>query len=276
MSETPATYTASNSGNPLQFAIYLARQAGELIVHERANAELGREYKNGNELVTSADLKADQLICDAITAEFPDHYILSEESSPSHGKVQELDKPVWIIDPIDGTVNFAHGLNQSAVSIAYVEEGELRFGVVFNPFTDELFAAGLGKGATLNGESIRVAEEERLDRAIIATGFPYVKTGLEPMVRRLAAVLQHCADIRRLGSAALDICFVAAGRLDGYYESLSVWDYAASQLIAREAGAVYGHFGDIAEGDDPQVVSEPILVTNAALFEPLRALLRRA
>lgn len=258
------------------FATDLARRAGQLILELRAGSNLEKHFKGGIEIVTQADIAADELIAAEISARFPEHRILSEESSPNLGRVQDIQEPLWIVDPIDGTVNFAHGLNQSAVSIAYVEEGELRFGVVYNPFTDELFAAELGKGATLNGESIRVAEEERLDRAIIATGFPYVKTGLEPMVRRLAAVLQHCADIRRLGSAALDICFVAAGRLDGYYESLSVWDYAAAQLIAREAGAVYGHFGDIAEGDDPQFVSEHILVANAALFEPLRALLRRA
>ena len=162
------------------------------------------------------------------------------------------------------------------MSIAFVDGGQIQHGVVFNPFSDELFAAQLGGGATLNGAPISVAGESRLDRAIIATGFPYVKTGLEPMIRRLRVILAECADIRRLGSAALDICFVAAGRLDGYYESLSVWDYAAAQLIAKEAGAVYGHFSDVPEGDDPQFCSTDILVANAALFESLRALLRSA
>jgi len=258
------------------FTTDLARRAGQLIKDLSAETTLERQYKGGIEIVTQADLAADELIAREITQRFPGHQILSEESSPDLGRVQDIEGPLWIVDPIDGTVNFAHGLKQSAVSIAYVEEGKLRFGVVYNPFTDELFAAGLGKGATLNGEPIGVAKETRLDRAIIATGFPYAKTGLEPMVKRLAVILQHCADIRRLGSAALDICFVAAGRLDGYYESLSVWDYAAAQLIAREAGAVYGHFGDVNESDDPQFVSEHILVTNAELFEPLRALLRAA
>ncbi len=259
-----------------EFATDLARRAGQLIKEFSAQSTLEKEYKGGIEIVTQADLAADELIAREISERFPDHRILSEESSPDLGRVQDIKEPLWIVDPIDGTVNFAHGLRQSAVSIAYVEEGTLRFGVVYNPFTEELFAAALGQGATLNGKPIAVAGEKRLDRAIIATGFPYVKTGLEPMVRRLAAVLHSCADIRRLGSAALDICFVAAGRLDGYYESLSVWDYAAAQLIAREAGAVYGHFGDVNESDDPQFVSEHILVTNAELFEPLRALLRAA
>lgn len=261
---------------PQEFAKDLAVRAGRLIRAHRAESSLEHHFKDGIEIVTQADLAADELIATEISASFPTHRILSEESSPDLGRVQDITEPLWIVDPIDGTVNFAHGLNQSAVSIAYVEGGQLRYGVVYNPFTEELFAAGLGKGATLNGQPIKVAGEERLDRAIIATGFPYVKTGLEPMVRRLAAVLEHCADIRRLGSAALDICFVAAGRLDGYYESLSVWDYAAAQLIAREAGAVYGHFGDIKQGDDPQFVSQDILVTNAALFQPLRTLLREA
>jgi myo-inositol-1(or 4)-monophosphatase len=274
MSETPATYTASNSGNPLQFAIYLARQAGELIVHERANAELGREYKNGNELVTSADLKADQLICDAITAEFPDHYILSEESSPSHGKVQELDKPVWIIDPIDGTVNFSHDLKHSAISIAYAEQGNIVAAAVYNPFSDEMFSASAGGGALLNGNPIEVAQETELERAIIATGFPYDKSDMEPLIRRVRAVLNNCADIRRIGSAALDICYLAAGRLDGYYESLSIWDFAAAQLIAKEAGARFGHFSEVPEGIDPQFHNEDILIANPSLYPKLLTLLQ--
>ena len=184
-----------------QFALSIAREAGELIVQERANETITQEFKNGLELVTSADLKADRLITGRITAQYPGHYLLSEESSPDFGSVENLDAPVWIIDPIDGTVNFAHGHNQSAISIAYVEDAQIEFGVVFNPFTDEMFSAAKGDGALLNGVPIAVASETELARAIIATGFPYEKSGLEPMIRRLHAVLSQCADIRRLGSA---------------------------------------------------------------------------
>ena len=260
----------------LDFALSLARKAGELIVHERKTATLSREYKNGNELVTNVDLKADRLICDAISQAYPDHFILSEESSPELGNIQELDASVWVIDPIDGTVNFAHGLGHSAISIAHVENGNFEVGVVFNPFTNEMFSARKGEGALLNGSAIEVAHESELSRAIIATGFPYDKSAMEPLVKRLRVVLNNCADIRRIGSAALDICYLAAGRLDGYYESLSIWDHAAAQLIAKEAGAKYGHFSDVPDGVDPQFHNEEILISNPGLYPKLLSLLQSA
>lgn len=258
------------------FTISLARETGELIKNLRDNTSLSHEFKNGNELVTNADLAADKLICDTIRANYPSHYILSEESSPDLADVQNLDKPVWIIDPIDGTVNFAHGLNQSAVSIAYAEAGQIEVAVVYNPFSEEMFTAVKGGGAKLNGVTIAVARESNLRRAIIATGFPYEKNGIAPMVRRVDAVLQNCADIRRLGSAALDICFLAAGRLDGYYESLSLWDFAAAQLIAKEAGAEYGHFSAVPTGVDPQFHNIDIVIANPVLYPQLVALLQTA
>ncbi|PCJ24028.1 MAG: inositol monophosphatase [SAR86 cluster bacterium] len=260
----------------LQFTTALAQEAGELIVTERAEAELTHNYKSGDELVTSADLKADQLICDRIATNFPDHFILSEESSPDIGNIQELNAPVWIIDPIDGTVNYAHGHNQSAISIAYVEGSNIQVGVVFNPFSNEMFCAKLGAGATLNGNLIEVSKEAAMKRALIATGFPYDKSTIGPMIPRLHAVLLNCADIRRLGSAALDICFLAMGRLDGYYESLSIWDFAAAQLIAKEAGAEFGHFSAVPEGIDPQFYDRDILIANPSIYPQLLALLQAA
>ncbi len=260
----------------LNFALALAQEAGELIVHERETVGLSSEYKNGNELVTNVDLKADRLICDAISRTFPDHLILSEESSPEIGNIQESQTPVWVIDPIDGTVNFAHGLKHSAISIACVENGAIDVGVVFNPFSREMFSARKGEGALLNGSSIEVARETELSRAIIATGFPYDKSDMEPLVSRLRVVLNNCADIRRIGSAALDICYLAAGRLDGYYESLSIWDHAAAQLIAKEAGAQYGHFSAVPDGVDPQFHNDDILISNPVLYPKLLSLLQSA
>jgi myo-inositol-1(or 4)-monophosphatase len=256
-----------------EFTLRIAREAGQLIQTERNKAELTHNYKNGIELVTNADLMADNLIVSAIKEQYPGDFILSEESSPHLKNVQHLQAPLWIIDPIDGTVNFAHGHNQSAVSIAYVVNGQIEHGVVFNPFTDEMFTAEKGKGAFLNGGPIAVATETDLSRCIIATGFPYDKSTLEPMLKRVSTILRNCADIRRLGSAALDICWLAAGRLDGYYESLSLWDFAAAQLIAIEAGAQYGHFSEVPEGVDPQFHDKDILVANPDLFLKLRALL---
>ncbi len=260
----------------LDFARSVAREAGGLIVEEQQRAGLNREFKQGRELVTEADLKADLLICERISQAFPEHRILSEESSPDLANAHRSPQPVWIIDPIDGTVNFAHGHRQCAVSIALANEGRMELGAVYNPFTDEMFSALRGRGAHLNGESIAVNGETELARALIATGFPYRKSGLEPLIRRLDAVLHHCADIRRLGSAALDICWVACGRLDGFYESLSLWDFAAAGLIAREAGANYGHFSDLPPGAHPEFHNEDIVIANDALFEPLCKLLADA
>ena len=257
-----------------QFAINLAREAGELIVLERDGSDLGREFKDGKEMVTKADLKADWLIRKAITESFTDHLLISEESSPDLGRIEDLQQPLWIVDPIDGTVNYAHGHKHSAVSIAYVENWQVQIGVVFNPFTDELFFAEKGGGAFLNQQAIRVAEETDLSRAIIATGFPYEKSGIADMIKRVDVILHHCADIRRIGSAALDICWLACGRLDGYYESLSVWDFAAARLIALEAGAECGHFSPLPEGADPQFHDRDILMANAALYPKLHALLQ--
>ena len=163
---------------------------------------------------------------------------------------------------------------QSAVSIEFINDQQVVLGVVFNPFTDEIFTAKKGQGAFLNGNPIRVAEESRIRRAIIATGLPYEKSNLEPMIKRLRAVLTNCADIRRLGSAALDICWVASGRLDGYYDSLSLWDFAAARLIALEAGAKCGNFSDVPEGIDPQFYDQDLLITNEILFPQLLTILQ--
>ncbi|MSR11902.1 MAG: inositol monophosphatase [Gammaproteobacteria bacterium] len=257
----------------LGFTLDIAREAGIYIRDERKRANLTHTFKHDNELVTNADLQADRLLCDRITQRFPAHLILSEESSPDLGRVEDIKGPLWIIDPIDGTVNFAHGHIQSAVSVAFVNQQQVQVGVVYNPFTDEMFAAELGKGATLNGRVINVAQQTELSRALIATGFPYDKSNIAPLVARLQAILAHCADIRRLGSAALDICWLAAGRLDGYYESLSVWDFAAAQLVATEAGARFGHFSAVPVGANPQFWGQDILVANPALYPQLLDLL---
>ncbi|MCB1671640.1 MAG: inositol monophosphatase family protein [Gammaproteobacteria bacterium] len=258
----------------IEFAKAAAIHAGDLIVRERQQNSLQHDFKNGNELVTQADLKADALITGLIRKTYPGHLILSEELAPDLDNVSRIDGDLWIVDPIDGTVNYAHGHCQSAVSIAHAREGRIDIGVVYNPFTRELFWAESGGGAFLNEQRIEVARESELRRAIIATGFPYDKSTLEPMLERVAKVLRVCADIRRLGSAALDICWVAAGRLDGYYESLSLWDFAAAQVIAIEAGAQYGHFTEVPPEVAPQFHTDGILVANPELFPKLREILR--
>ena len=246
----------------------------QLIASQRKSLSLS--YKNGSELVTQADVAADELITAAIRRNYPDHQILSEELNPDELAKAGQQEHLWIVDPIDGTVNFAHNHPQVAVSIAYYHNGKARVGVVHNPFLNETFHAQAGKGARLNDVPIHCSDKTDLGRSIIATGFPYEIDNLALLMRRLEHVLAHCADIRRLGSAALDICWVACGRLDGYYESVKPWDFAAAQLIAREAGACFGHIQALNEEMNPQLCGDNILISAPSLFKPLQALLADA
>lgn len=244
------------------FAMDLALRAGELIVRERRDAQFEQRYKSGDELVTSTDLKVDELIRKQITRNYPDHQILSEESSPNLA-VDQLKGPLWVVDPIDGTVNYAYGHNQVAVSIAYVEDGVAQIGIVHAPFLHETFHAIRGETSVLNHKRIKPTEATELPRALIATGFPYTKDESGVLARRVTQVLSHCRDIRRLGSAALDICFVACGRLDGYYETVSPWDLAAAKLIAREAGASIAYLEA-----PPAEVSEDLYARDVVICTP--------
>jgi len=254
------------------FALDLAHQAGQLVQQEREHNRVTRNYKALNELITSADLKSDKLITDAIRERYPHHRILSEETFNDSSLAENLNDPLWIIDPIDGTVNYAHGHHHVAVSIAYAEEGEVKVGIVLNPFQKETFTAIRGKGSFLNGEGIEVSHLLELNRALIGTGFPYDKSNLRPFIERFLKMQTCCADVRRLGSASLDICWVACGRLDGLYESLEPWDFAAARLIAEEAGARCGHFNPVPAGVLPNLYGEDILISTPELYEVLESL----
>ncbi|AHI28637.1 inositol monophosphatase family protein [Marinobacter similis] len=270
----------SDSASSLQaitdFAEQLALQAGELIRHEREENTLRTDLKQQTELVTHADVMADEFITGAIRERFPNHRILSEETMPDLSQAEELDTPLWIVDPIDGTVNYAYGHPQVAVSIAYAEKGRVQAGVVHAPFPGETFRATRGAGATLNGETINHSGATVPRDSLFATGFPYTKDNLEPLVRRLDAMIHQCRDLRRIGSAALDICWVACGRLDIYYENVSPWDFAAARLIALEAGATAGHFGEVPEGYPADLYGRDILISAPAIWEPVRKILRTA
>ena len=258
----------------LNVAEDLAFKAGKSIVEARQSQRLTLSYKDGVELLTSADLSADQLIRAGIESAFPDHLILSEESSPDLSDAVDLQAPLWIIDPIDGTVNYAYNQHQVAVSIAFAYQGIMRAGVVHCPFQGETFSAIRGKGARLNGTSILASECSELARALIGTGFPYDQNGRVALVDRLRTVLFACRDIRRIGSAAVDICWVAMGRLDGYYETINSWDFAAAALIAREAGARVGHLGEVPEGQLPELWGQELVVAAPDIYAALRDLLR--
>lgn len=257
----------------LLIAEQIALEAGELIKDIRSKGSLEHQYKDQQELVTNADLAADKMIMERLKQSFPEHRFLTEETCTDKSIGYDLDTPIWIIDPIDGTVNYAHSQQMVAVSIAFACDGDIQCGVVFNPFMNELFSAKKGGGALLNQKPIAPSGETILRKALFATGFPYNKSDLDPILPRVEVMLRHCQDMRRLGSAALDICWVACGRLDIYFESLSPWDFAAARLVALEAGARCGHFGSVPAHIPPAIYDKNLLITTAELYEASRELL---
>lgn len=217
----------------LNFAIDLAHRAGA-VLRARQEQERSVESKGFADVVTDADKASEALILAAIRERFPDHAILAEESGAAAG-TSEFQ---WLIDPLDGTLNYLHGLPTYSVSLGLLRAGELYIGVVYDPARGELFAAERGGGARCNGRLLHVARTERLAQALLTTGFPYDRFSQpDNNLREHNHLLLRCQDIRRPGSAALDLCYVAAGRSDAHWElGLSPWDVAAGALIVLEAG----------------------------------------
>ncbi len=203
-------------------------------VVRRNFGKVGYELKGKANLVTKADVASQKAILSLITKNFPDHDYLAEEN----GVKNTGSDYVWVIDPIDGTTNFAHTFPQSGVSIALFYKGEPVLGGVTNPATGETFLAQKGKGATLNGKKIHVSKTPKLEQSLLVTGFPYNRfTRMPALLKRFEKFLNSCHDVRRLGSAALDLCWLAAGRTDGYWEdNLNPWDVGAGVLVLQEAG----------------------------------------
>ena len=260
----------------LNVAKSAAKKAAELIKSSRNNKDLQVEFKDRTNLVTQYDLAAEKVIIAEITANFPDHKLLTEETNTEVDNPDTYNKPLWIVDPIDGTTNFVHGHYQVAVSIGFALAGRLRVGVVYNPFLDEMFEAIEGQGAFRNGQKIECGKTKDLSDALFVTGFPYKKDGLDTILARIKAVLTNTRELRRLGSGALDICWVADGRMDVYYETLSPWDCAAGIVIAREAGVMCGHIDELPV--DLKIPSdfyaEGLLFANPTLFPKAQKLLR--
>lgn len=226
----------------LNIAIRAARQAGNHIAKSLETADkIETTLKGNNDLVTNIDKEAETLIIDTIRKAYPDHCIVAEESGSFEGRDKECQ---WIIDPLDGTSNFVKGLPHFSVSIALRMRGRTEVACVYDPMRNELFTAQRGSGAQLNNQRLRVPQLKNLDGAVLATGFPFKqKQHSESYLKILGAMFVECADIRRTGSAALDLCYLAAGRVDGYFElGLKPWDIAAGELIAREAGAICTDF----------------------------------
>jgi myo-inositol-1(or 4)-monophosphatase len=226
----------------LSYLERLARQAGEIL---RAGYDKEHQvgYKGVIDLVTEIDHQSEAFLLGEVRRDFPDHHIVSEES----GVIQGNEEHVWYIDPLDGTVNYAHRIPIFCVSIAYAarsgastsRSADLKFGAVYDPMRDELFVAERGKGATLNGRPLRASSATELQRSLLVTGFPYSAWNTpQDNFANFTKFGKLTQGVRRLGSAALDLCYVAAGRFDGYWEmSLNSWDVAAGGLICAEAGA---------------------------------------
>lgn len=238
------------------------------------------QYKSPVSLVTEIDKKAERVIIDIIRQNFPDHSILAEESGESgtsSGRNRSRKRTgtvrKWIIDPIDGTTNFAHRFPIACVSIAFEEEGIVKVGGVWNPFYGEWFWAEHGKGASLNGKKIRVSKQNRLKESLLVTGFPYDRREhADYYLNFMKAFMIETQGIRRLGSAALDLCYVACGRFDGYWEfKLKAWDQAAGALIAQEAGARLSDF----RGRPMSIYGHETLATNGHIHHAMLKVIKK-
>jgi myo-inositol-1(or 4)-monophosphatase len=227
----------------LDVALNAASKASEVARQHRENLGVHVSFKGDRNLVTTADVACEKIIVETILSAFPDHKILAEESAQTLPPEQYGKGTVWVIDPIDGTTNYAHGHFQVGISIGCVIDGITQVGVVAAPFLGEVFTATKGGGAFCNGTRITIRGTSALSDALITTGFPYRRENSANICARIERVIKQCRDLRRLGAASLDMCWVACGRLDAYFEeTLQPWDGCAGGLIAREAGAVLDHY----------------------------------
>lgn len=262
----------------LNIAVRAARKAGNLIAknYETPDA-VEASQKGSNDFVTNVDRDAERLIIEVIRKSYPQHTIIGEESGELTAEDQDVQ---WIIDPLDGTTNFIKRLPHFAVSIAVRIKGRTEVAVVYDPMRNELFSAVRGQGAQLNGYRLRGSNARDLDGTILATGFPFKqKQHAATYMKLVGKLFTQCADFRRTGSAALDLCYVAAGRVDGYFEiGLKPWDFAGGELIAREAGALVTDFtgghgfmttGNIVAGN-PRVVKALLASMRDELSDALK------
>lgn len=252
----------------LSFVESLARGAGK-ILRECFGQNLKITQKGEIDLVTEADHRSEDYLVRSIRERFPTHRIITEES----GELAGTQDQVWHIDPLDGTLNYAHGLPIYAVSIAYEEDGRVLLGVVYDPERDECFFSEYGQGAWMNGVRLEATSAQDLDHSLLVTGFPYdIRTNPANNLDHYATFSLRSRGVRRLGSAAIDLCYIAAGRLDGFWElRINSWDIAAGALIAREAGAIVTNLSG-----DPDFLNPPcsILAASPAVHAQMLELLK--
>ena len=249
-----------------------ARKAARGLIHDFGEVEQLQVSKKGpSDFVSEADRRADRILREELTRARPAFGLLIEESGTG-GAPNADDR--WIVDPLDGTTNFLHGLPHFAISIAHESQGELVAGMIYDPLRDESFWAARGRGAYLNNRRLRVSARREMSEALLATGIPFAsRPGKDEMLAALRPVMERTAGVRRFGAASLDLAYVAAGRYDAFWEiGLSPWDVAAGIVIVREAG---GLVSELTGGDDP-LNGGSILAANDKLFEPIGTMLREA
>ncbi len=252
----------------LNFAIQTARDAGQILL-EKFGRKINISMKGDINLVTEADLASEKMIIERIKSYYPKHSILAEESG--NAVVYGDSTWKWIIDPLDGTTNFAHGYPCFCVTIALEHEGKIVLGVTYDPTRNELFAAEKGQGATLNNKSIRVSETDNIGNSLICTGFPYDFKQKENFARHLTDFLLQSRGVRRDGSAAIDMAYVACGRFDGFWEEgLNAWDVAAGVLMIEEAGGSVTYY----DGSPFSVYAPPICASNGLIHTEMLKILR--
>jgi myo-inositol-1(or 4)-monophosphatase len=248
----------------LKTTLLKAAEAGAAQLKHFFSGEFAISHKDGiNNLVTEADHAAEKAIMATIAAEFPDHFILSEET----GEIITQSNIKWIIDPIDGTVNFANGIPICCVSIGVEKDGQMILGAVYNPLMNEFFVAEKGQGGTLNGKKLSVSNKAEVISSCLVTGFPYTYLDMpNGPLQVFEKLIRRGIPVRRLGSAAIDLCWVAAGRFDGFYEHhLQAWDSAAGYLMVEEAGGKVTDF----DGNSYSPYQPRILATNGKIHEEL-------
>jgi myo-inositol-1(or 4)-monophosphatase len=257
------------SGQFLEDAIRIARKAGAALKH-RLKTDFSVEFKGEVDLVTEMDRAAQNIIQEEILAKYPLHGILAEEDLDEQG----TDGHIWIVDPLDGTTNYAHGFPVFSVSIAVSLHGDTLCGVVHNPMSEETFTAIKNEGASLNGHPITVSSTDKLDKSLLGTGFPYnIRETADNNLEHFSRLAVTAQGIRRCGSAALDLCFVACGRFDGFWElGLKPWDVAAGILIVKEAGGTVTDF----EHNPVTLDGSRILASNGLIHSEISGTLRSA
>jgi myo-inositol-1(or 4)-monophosphatase len=251
----------------LDFALELAREAGQLLRRFNHQKHEVNHKSTEIDLVTEADLASERMIVESIRQRFPDHTILSEEGLGDLQQIAGETTCLWLVDPLDGTVNYAHGYPAWGVSMALADHGTVTLAVTYDPLREEMFWAERGEGTWLNGQRLQVSQGDGLQESLVATGFAYRRATLQDNnLAEFNAIMPRVQGIRRTGAAVLDMAHLAAGRLDGYWEKhLQPWDWAAGWLLIEEAG---GLVTDL-QGDPWALQKEAIVASNRALHEEL-------